>query len=268
MMRNNWKKESQMPDGIEAIINQDLIEWDDEAGTTRGRRSGLGGWADPDFDESKEWANRSKEESKSESKAESKEESKRESKSETKSHSRVTAKPAFGFGSSTPKTHEEEGSARKQDYREDRGVELRPHGEMINQRRMSTPARPKEPNSPEFRTPFESEGAMIEQAPSHDEVTIEFNQMILNLEEKDKDERVSKEELLSINKALHARGIDTIHKNTTKASSVLSAIQSKLVEAYQSKASGTMQSKIGELKRSATQKFNTLLDSASKQKKG
>jgi hypothetical protein len=155
---------------------------------------------------------------------------------------------------------------RLQDSGEVRGTELRPQGQIINQQRMHTPARPKEPDSPEFKTPYQSEGERIKHSEiahddrslSHDEVTIDFNQMISYLES-NQDQRVTSEELAEINHQLHARGIQTIHKNTTKASTILSKLKSKLED-----TGDVVQSKLGGLKRSATQKFNSLLDSASK----
>ena len=232
MMRNNWQKEEQqLPDGLEEIINRGSSRRVDiEAGESKGESKDTN-WDELEAGESK---GESKGEYKVRSKGESKEEykvrSKSESKAESKSHVRVMAQPAFG--SSSPKQGEE------------RGLELRPLGQIVNERRMHTPARPKEPDSPEFKTPLESQPKKFrsprtlttpktprEEEPAgkktpaadrsdsdsgDDELPLDLQKIVIQLTNKPIDYEVSKAELERINYVLIQQGKPKLHGNISK----------------------------------------------------
>ena len=97
MMRNNWKRESLLPDGLEEIINRggSRTEYDIEAGESKEESKGT------NWEELEEGVTNG--EPRGVYRVKSKARINTESKTESKSHSRVMAQPAFGFGSSTPK---------------------------------------------------------------------------------------------------------------------------------------------------------------------
>lgn len=221
MMRKNWQND-QLPDGLEEIINRGSRIVDVEAGESKwgenliefeskaeSKGDALGGWAVPDFEESKEWANRPKAESKSESKSESKGESKG-----SKSHARVMAQPAFG--SSSPKQGEE------------RGLELRPLGQIVNERQLSKEKKFRSPRAPAQSPP--SPPTPRKDDSDGDELPLDLQKIVIQLSAKPNDDVVSKAQFDQINELLVQQGKPKLHGRVTKtAQNIVKKINISLV---------------------------------------
>ena len=226
MMKMNWQKEEQpLPDGLEEIINRGSRGVDIEAGESKGESK------QTDWDELE--AGETKGESKGESKEEYKVRSKGESKGESKSYSRVMAQPAFGFGSSAPK----QGSG------EERGLELRPLGRIVNDRRMQsekptksfrsprTAHTPPTPETPRKTSPSERV-AKSPRTDAHTSSSLELQKIVVQLSaESDQDTTlVSTSQLAQINRLLTQQGNPKIHGNVNKSvKNILKKINSSLL---------------------------------------